>query len=92
MCFSIKIHPTKSIYIYFLLYKLHNCNLLWIIEISENYQNIKNRIISISREEKVIGKYLIIERYEKKSIINKNFKQFQLYEPKIYDYVLFESN
>ena len=91
MCFGIKIFPEKSIYVYYLLYKIHNSNLLWIVQISNNYRILENKIIKLTKEEKSIGKYLIIERYEKESIFYKKFQQFQLYELKLYDYVIYES-
>lgn len=92
MCFSIKTTPTIFIYSYYLLYKLHNNNLLWIVQISDNYKILENKIQTLSKEEKSIEKYFIIERYEKESIFDKKFVQFQLYQPKLYDYIVFESN
>ena len=82
---------SKLIYIYYLLYQLHNSNLLWIINISESYEVLKNKISSLSKKEKSVGKYLIIERYESEYILYKKFKQFQLYDQRLYDYIIFIS-
>lgn len=91
MCFGFKLTPSK-LTIYYLLYKLYTSNLIWIIKLSDDYSLLENNIKNLSINEKMTGKYFIIERYENEEILYKNFKQFQLYELKLYDYVLFESN
>ena len=82
---------SKLIYIYYLLYQLHNSNLLWIINISESYELLKNKISSLSKKEKSVGKYLIMQRYVSEDILYKKFKQFQLYDQRLYDYIIFIS-
>ncbi len=91
MCFGIKIFPKKSIYVYYLLYQLQRSNLIWIIKITDDYSFLENICKTLTIKEKTIGTYYIVERYENQNIIYKKFKQFQLYKPKKYDYILFES-
>lgn len=91
MCFTTKISPKKCNNIYYLLYQLHNSNSLWIIKITDDYNILENNIKNVSIKEKTIGKYYIIQRYENPDILYKKFKQFQLYYPKLYDCVVFES-
>tara|TARA_Y100000591_G_C21445539_1_gene503571 strand:+ start:63 stop:305 length:243 start_codon:yes stop_codon:yes gene_type:complete len=71
---------------YYLLYKLHTCNILWIIEISDNYKELKNKI---RFTEDSHGSYLIVERIGNKNILTKKFKQFQKFLKKSSDSTLF---
>ena len=69
MCFRIKIRPSNNISIYYLLYRLHNSNLIWIIKISNNLNFLQQFCELLTKEEKIIGKYYIVERYENEKIL-----------------------
>lgn len=93
----------EYIKIYILLYKIKKSPKKWIVKISDNYIELKNiikdliktkNIINISKNKSNIDKfqdnigyYYIITKHGKKSILDKKFKQFQIYTP--YDKLLF---
>ena len=73
---------------YYLLYKIYNSNFLWIVNISDDYKELKDKIRFVNDEE---GSYILVERIEKKNIFDKKFKQYQIFFKKSNDVILFET-
>lgn len=80
-----------NINIYILLYKVKKYPERWIVKLSEDYYELKNILKYVDKNEKSIGNYYIIKRVENISILDENFKQFQLYLHRKDDHLLFQT-
>ena len=74
---------------YYLLYKLKDSPTLWIVKISEYYDDLKDIIRYINSKHE---KYYIVLRKSYKEILNKKFKQFNIFKPNKTDTIIFETN
>lgn len=72
----------KLFIIYYLLYKLKNSDILWIVQISDNYCELKHRIRNISSDSEI---YYIVSKKVSYSEIDYEFKQFMKFDYNIHD-------
>ena len=71
---------------YYLLFKFKKQDEMWIIKIDNDYKYLKNLIRDIKDKE---GHHIIVERVVDKSILDKKFKQFQIFYKKSTDIMLY---
>lgn len=66
----------KKIRCYFLVYKLKNSNILWVVKLSDDYYDLKNKLDYFVSS---VEQYYIFERYCYPHIIDEKFKQFKIF-------------
>ena len=79
-------------YLYYLLYQIKNDNTLWIVDVDENYYNLKNIITNISNN---YEDYYLIERQfeEDLKIIDNELEhnQFVVFDKRDTDKILYST-
>lgn len=89
MYIYIFIYMDHYIKIYILLYKVKNNPKRWIVKFSEDFYELKDILKNVQNNEKSIGNYYIIKRVENISILDENFKQFQIYKNEYNDKLVY---
>ncbi len=77
----------EIINIYMLLYKLDDYPYIWIVRISDSYEELYDTIKKFNNENE-IGIYYIIKRKYNTSLMPEKFRQFQLFNIQKYDNVI----
>ena len=75
--------------IYILLYQVKKFSEKWIVKYDDNFKKLKNIIKNVNKNEKSIGNYYIIKHIDKNSILDKKFKNFQIYKNEYYDKLMY---
>lgn len=73
---NINYFKNNKIRCYFLVYKLKNSHILWLVKLSDDYYDLKNNIDNFVSS---IEQYYIFERFCYPHIIDEKFKQFKIF-------------
>ena len=76
-------------YIYFLVYELKDNSIWWIVRISDSLKEVKDNIRNLDNIDEKDGKYYIIEKFTKLNLLDKKFKQFQIFKFNIHDKIVY---